>query len=79
VARIEEFDGVAIGIGNNWVRFDLLGLLLASGASLPAIRHPAASISPTAETGAGSAILAGAVVVTGAVIGKACIVNTSAT
>lgn len=41
--------------------------------------HPSAVISPSANIGEGSVVMAGAVINAGAVIGKHCIVNTGAT
>ena len=75
---ITAFDGVVVGVGGNEPRSRLVQRLMAGYASLPVIVHPAASISRTAEIGAGSVVLAGAVVVTGARIGKGCIINTGA-
>jgi sugar O-acyltransferase (sialic acid O-acetyltransferase NeuD family) len=53
--------------------------LLARGASLPVIAHPAATISATATIGAGTIISAGVVVQQDARIGRFCILHTSCT
>lgn len=50
--------------------------LLEIGASLPVILHPAATLSPTAEVGAGTVISAGAIVQQDARIGRFCMLNT---
>lgn len=51
--------------------------LLARSASLPAIAHPAATISVTAVIGAGTVISAGVVVQQDARVGRFCVLNTS--
>ncbi len=65
-----------IAIGNNKVRRQIAAQL--PGARWHTAIHPKATVSPFAQVGAGTVIMAGAVVNPGAVIGRHCIVNTTA-
>lgn len=58
-------------------RITLCRRLLDSGASLPVIVHPAATVSATASIGQGTILSAGAIVQQDARIGRFCILNTS--
>lgn len=74
--RIEEYDGVIVGIGNNSVRHAKLEMLLNIEAPVVSLLHPAACISQYASIGVGSVVLAGVVVNTDAHIGFGAILNT---
>lgn len=74
----EEFD-VAIGIGATEPRLRLANEFSALGFPLPAVIHPAAVISPSAQIGDGTVVMAGAVINTDCRIGRLCIINTGAT
>ncbi len=69
------FSPVIVSIGVNNVRKKIVGRL--AGPFGVAI-HPSAVVSPSAEIGEGTVIMAGAVVNADAVIGKHCIINTGA-
>ena len=77
--RMDEFDGVIVGIGNCEVRRMKHELLRAAGACLVTIIHPRAWISPGSRIGPGSVVMAGAVINVDTSIGEAGIVNTGAT
>lgn len=79
LARLAEFDGVLVSIGNCVVRWEKHQALQAAGARLATVVHPAATVSRHAALGAGTVVLAGAVVNVDAVVGPAGIVNTGAT
>lgn len=79
MARLAEFDGVIVGIGDNAERLDGHRRLADAGARMACLIHPRASVSPHVEVGAGCLILAGACVGVGARLGQAVIVNTNAT
>lgn len=79
LSRLNEFDGVIVGIGNCGIRAEKHRLLAAAGARCATIIHPRAWVSPHAVVGVGSVIMAGAVVNIDARIGEAGIVNTGAT
>ncbi|MBA2504582.1 MAG: acetyltransferase [Thermoleophilaceae bacterium] len=66
------------GTGDNSRRRDLYERAAAAGAELPAIVHPSAVVSASAELGPGTVVLAGAIVNAGAALGADVIVNTGA-
>lgn len=72
------FDGVVVAIGNNSLRQIKQHELVASGAVLTSVIHPAASVSAHAQVGIGSVIFANAVVNASAKVDEGCIVNTGA-
>lgn len=76
--RVDDYDGVIVGIGANRTRLDLHRALVERGAILATLVHPRATVSQYARIGAGTVVFAGVVVNFGAVIGEACIINTSA-
>lgn len=59
-------------------RLSLFERYLAAGRAAPAVRHPAAYVSPSARIEAGAIILAGAIIQPDVVVGRAAIVNTGA-
>lgn len=79
MARLQEFQGVLVSIGDCAVRWDKHEALRAAGAPLVSVVHPAATVSHYAVLGAGTVVMAGAVVNIDAVVGEAGIINTSAT
>lgn len=70
--------GVAIGGARGLDRLVIARSLQDAGLPLPVLVHPRASVSPTAQIGEGSHVLANAVVATDVLMGKACIVNNNA-
>lgn len=79
MARLKEFQGVVVSIGDCTVRWNKHQALKLSGARLVNIVHPAAVVSQYATLGVGTVVMAGAVVNTDAVVGQAGIINTGAT
>lgn len=79
LARLQEFQGVIVSIGDCAVRWAKHQTLQAAGAPLVTVVHPAAVVSPHAVLGAGTVLMAGAVVNIDAVVGQAGIINTGAT
>ncbi|TNF81274.1 acetyltransferase [Pseudomonas sp. ICMP22404] len=76
VARVEEFDGVLVAIGNNRIRRNKIDELKASGARLPVLVHPSSTVSRYANIGPGSVVFASAVVNAYASVGGGAILNT---
>ncbi len=74
-----SYQGVIVAIGNCSHRATKHSALRDLRAPLTSIVHPRAWVSPRAELGVGSVLMAQAVVNVGARIGEACIVNTGAT
>jgi sugar O-acyltransferase (sialic acid O-acetyltransferase NeuD family) len=68
---------VVVSIGDNRARARLFEALLAAGADLATVVHPAAVVSPSATLGSGTVVFAGAVINPGTTIGRNVIVNTS--
>lgn len=79
LTSLDEFDAVAVGIGDNQIRLEKYAVLTASNAPIVTLIHPAAVVSDFAQIGTGSVICAGAIVNTDAILGAAVIVNTGAT
>ncbi|MBI2747501.1 MAG: acetyltransferase [Burkholderiales bacterium] len=79
MARLQEFQGVLVSIGDCAVRWEKHQALLAAGASLVTVVHPAATVSRHARLGLGTVVMAGAVVNIDAIVGQAGIINTGAT
>lgn len=79
LARLSEYDGVLVSIGDGPVRWRIHQQLQTEGACLASVVHPASTVSPHAILGPGTVVMAGAVINIGCVIGPACIINTGAT
>lgn len=71
-------DAMVVAIGRNELREALHARVRAASFSLATVVHPAAVVSPTAEVGAGCALMAGAIVGTQARLGEGVIVNSAA-
>lgn len=70
---------VALGIGDNRARSELMSWLSGQGRSLENVIHPTAVAGPSVEIGAGAFLAAGAIAIADARIGRAAIINTGAT
>lgn len=66
------------GVGVSAVRKNLVERYGDAGSRWAAVIHAEATVSPTADIGAGTVIFAGAVVNVGARIGEHCVINTGA-
>lgn len=75
-ARLHEYQGIVVAIGNNAVRHAKLALLRNVDAPIVSLIHPMAFVSQYSSIGAGSVVFAGAVVNTDAKIGQGAILNT---
>jgi|SRR5580658_2467822 acetyltransferase EpsM len=78
LANKTDFDAVAIGIGDNYVRSEKFREIRVLGLEPMNVIHPAAHISRFVELGRGVTILAGATVNPGTVIEDNVCINTSA-
>ena len=77
----DSADAAIVGVGSvgaTAVRGRLRERIAAAGLPMVPAIHPAATVSPTAVIGAGTAVMAGAVVGTGTVVEENVIVNTGA-
>lgn len=77
---LENWAGAPVvpAIGSNAVRARLIEWLLQNGRSLRAVRHPSATISPSAVVAEGSFVAPGAVINAEARILEGAIINTAA-
>lgn len=75
----DEFDGVAVAIGNNRVRLRKVKDLLKAGIALPPLLHPRAYVAKDVVIESGVVFFAGTVVQPGSLIGLASILNTGST
>jgi len=66
------------GILDIRIRVEIFGLLESSGFSFPVLKHPGATVEPSAVIGEGTQVFANAYVGSGAVLQPRCMVNTSA-
>lgn len=69
---------VALGIGNNEARAQLMSWLTERGHSLETIIHTGAIVGDSVQVGAGAFVAAGAILIAEARIGAGAIVNTGA-
>ncbi|MEG1127665.1 MAG: acetyltransferase [Comamonas sp.] len=74
----EAADVAIVAIGNNLLRQQLQQQLMQAGYTLTSVIHPRATVSPSAELGVGSAIMAGSIIGTEAKLGVGVIVNSGA-
>lgn len=79
LARLQEFQGVIVAIGDCNVRWNKHQTLQLAGAPLVNVVHPSAVVSRHAELGVGTVVMACAVVNIDAIVGQASIINTGAT
>lgn len=79
VARLAQYDGVLVSIGDCAIRWEKQQALQAAGARIATVVHPAATVSRHATLGAGTVVMAGAVVNIDAEVGAGGIINTGAT
>lgn len=79
VRFLPAFPEIFVAIGDNKLRAQFMDALHSAGFMLPAVVHRMAWVSPSAQIGPGSLLVAGTVVNAGAVLGQGCIVNTGAT
>lgn len=76
LARLQEYDGVIVAIGDNTVRNIKLVTLMNAAAPIVSLIHPMAIVSQYATIGSGSVVFAAAVVNADAKIGHGAILNT---
>lgn len=74
-----DFDGVIIAIGDNKLRVELIKKFIKLNLPIVTIRHPKSVVSPYAELGIGTVLLAGSIISPFCKLGLGCILNTSAT
>lgn len=72
----EQFPAALVAIGHTATRLSWIVRLQAAGYRLPLLIHPSAWISPSAQLGIASVVLAQVAVQSQATIGRGCILNT---
>ena len=75
----DEFNGVAVAIGNNRIRLRKVLDLVKAGVALPPLVHPQAYVAKDVAIEFGVVVFAGSVVQPASVLGPASIINTGAT
>lgn len=70
---------VALAIGDNRLRYNLMTWLTERGRNIEAVVHPAAALAESVALGAGAFVSAGAVAIADARVGRGAIINTGAT
>lgn len=73
-----EYSHAVAAFGNNKMRVHWIKKLQKAGYTVPAIVHPTAEVSPSAQVGAGCFIMQRAVVNTHTVLGLGCLINSGA-
>lgn len=76
---LNDYGSLAVAIGDNRKRVEMLYYFAKIGFALPPVIHPRAYVSSQAVIGLGTVVFAGSVINAGAVVGAGCIVNTGAT
>lgn len=76
--RTDRAHCVFVAIGGNSARSRCIATAVRAGYAVPVLIHPAAVVSPTAQLGHGTIVMAGAIVQAGTRIGAGGIVNTGA-
>jgi sugar O-acyltransferase (sialic acid O-acetyltransferase NeuD family) len=71
-------DWVIVAIGNNKLRGELINKFVETEFNLATVIHPMAMVSPSADIGAGTAIMAGAIIGTESKLGLGVIINSGA-
>lgn len=75
--KIPAGASLVIAIGDNATRAGLMAMAKASGWKLPTLMHPSAVVSPSAEIGPGTMVMAQVVVNARVHVGAGCILNTA--
>ena len=79
VNLLDSYADAIVAVGHAETRLQLIRQLSELGFHLPALVHPSAWVSPSAELGMGSVVFANAAVNAEAELGRGVIVNTGAT
>ncbi|MDD5717853.1 MAG: acetyltransferase [Sulfuricurvum sp.] len=69
---------IALGIGNNHIRFEIAQKIGEYGHQLPILIHPSAIVSPSARIASGTVVMPLSVINADAIIGAGVIVNSGA-
>lgn len=78
IADADNFQGVAVAVGDNEARLKKIRSFLEAGLHLPALIHGRAYVALDTTVASGCVVFAGAVIQPGSSLGTGCIVNTGA-
>ncbi len=76
--EIERNSKIALGIGDNRVRYKIYEKIIESGHQVATVIDKNAVVSNFSQVGEGTVVFANCIINSGAKIGKGCIVNTAA-
>jgi len=73
-----DYSHAVVAVGDSTMRLGWLNMLISHGFEVPSLVHPAAWVSPSADLGAGTVVMANATVQADSSVGLGCIINTGA-
>lgn len=74
----KEYDTAFVGIGNNYLRRELLDQLRTYGYGIPVLVHPTAYVSKSAKLSKGTVVEPKAIVNANSQVGEGCIISVGA-
>jgi len=75
---VSDYSHAVVAVGDSTMRLGWLSMLTSHGFEIPSLVHPTAWISPSADLGKGTVVMANATVQADSRFGSGCIINTGA-